>query len=295
MRPSSSADGAHRSSTASPGPAQAPGPPQLRLHRAEPPARPPARASGAGQGRGPGPAPLAACALPPPSAAAATPAGGAHARSVFSMMNLTFSSVSSVMRTVGWLAYGMAAPRLPFPPRPARLCPALPVPAAPPSAAPCRPPTPPGGPDPDPPPRWKQAETRRGAGALGFIADGGRRRRRRPRPRSGSGVGVPASAALVQPRQVGDLRDTTRAGSAPARAEDNAKSPEKRRPGYPREEPAAFLRAAKGPPCLLGSGVELGFVSVTAPSTPKQHLQPWAWKPCPYCFPRVNTLGMFLP
>lgn len=38
------------------------------------------------------------------------PRGGAHARSVFSMMNLTFSSVSSVMRTVGWLAYGMAAP-----------------------------------------------------------------------------------------------------------------------------------------------------------------------------------------
>lgn len=30
------------------------------------------------------------------------------------------------MRTVGWLAYGMAAPRLPFPPRPARLCPARP-------------------------------------------------------------------------------------------------------------------------------------------------------------------------
>lgn len=41
----------------------------------------------------------------------------AHARSVFSMMNLTFSSVSSVMRTVGWLAYGMAAPLRPGPAR----------------------------------------------------------------------------------------------------------------------------------------------------------------------------------
>lgn len=31
-----------------------------------------------------------------------------YARSVFSIMNLTFSSVSSVIRTVGWLAYGIA-------------------------------------------------------------------------------------------------------------------------------------------------------------------------------------------
>lgn len=30
-----------------------------------------------------------------------------HAKSVFSMTNLTFSSVSSVIFTVGWLAYGI--------------------------------------------------------------------------------------------------------------------------------------------------------------------------------------------
>lgn len=40
--------------------------------------------------------PCAAGRFPPPLAA--------HARSVFSMINLTFSSLSSVMRTVGWLA-----------------------------------------------------------------------------------------------------------------------------------------------------------------------------------------------
>jgi hypothetical protein len=33
-----------------------------------------------------------------------------YARSVFSMINLTFSSVSSVIRTVGWLAYGITPP-----------------------------------------------------------------------------------------------------------------------------------------------------------------------------------------
>lgn len=38
-----------------------------------------------------------------------------YARSVFSMMNLTFSSVSSVIRTVGWLAYGIVPQDPPAP------------------------------------------------------------------------------------------------------------------------------------------------------------------------------------
>jgi hypothetical protein len=46
----------------------------------------------------------------------------ATARSVFSIMNLTFSSVSSVIRTVGWLAYGIATLRQAPAPAAQRAC-----------------------------------------------------------------------------------------------------------------------------------------------------------------------------
>lgn len=89
----------------------------ISVQRAEPranaapaarPAAPPAACPGLGPPRRP-PRPSRCAPSPQPASGRATPAA-AHARSVFSMMNLTFSSVSSVMRTVGWLAYGMAAP-----------------------------------------------------------------------------------------------------------------------------------------------------------------------------------------
>lgn len=125
----------------------------------------PARLHGAARGRfTPGPARSA-----PPR-----PCGGAHARSVFSMMNLTFSSVSSVMRTVGWLAYGMAAP-----PRSRR----------------------PPGPSPPRSPRPRCARKKSpGQAEYDFIGAG-----------EGPGTAPPvlaaaaASPALVQPRQVLDL------------------------------------------------------------------------------------------
>lgn len=102
------------------------------------------------------------------------PRGAAHARSVFSMMNLTFSSVSSVMRTVGWLAYGMAAP-----PRSRR------------PPAPCPPRS--------PRPRCARKKSP-GQAENEFIGAG-----------EGPGTAPPllaaaaASPALVQPRQVLDL------------------------------------------------------------------------------------------
>lgn len=45
-----------------------------------------------------------------------------YARSVFSIMNLTFSSVSSVIRTVGWLAYGITTGCQSPAPAPQRAC-----------------------------------------------------------------------------------------------------------------------------------------------------------------------------
>lgn len=115
-----------------------PGPPRLRPTQALP-APPPPR----------GALPLRPPTPPPSRLRGGPPRVAAHARSVFSMMNLTFSSVSSVMRTVGWLAYGMAAPRC----RPAR-------PPPQPSRRPRTPPVgredPPGGPDPPTPLREKQ-------------------------------------------------------------------------------------------------------------------------------------------
>lgn len=98
----------------------------------------------------------AGCPASPGAASSRARPPRAHARSVFSMMNLTFSSVSSVMRTVGWLAYGMAAPLRPRHRPGARLPSAL---------APLRPP-PPGGPArsvpaplPPPPPVRPQKES----------------------------------------------------------------------------------------------------------------------------------------
>ena len=52
---------------------------------------------------------------PPRSTAAGLFPQRPYARSVFSMMNLTFSSVSSVIRTVGWLAYGIVPNHPPDP------------------------------------------------------------------------------------------------------------------------------------------------------------------------------------
>lgn len=81
----------------------------------------------------------------------------AHARSVFSMMNLTFSSVSSVMRTVGWLAYGMAAPLRPGPAR--RPAPVRPRPLAAAASRRTRPVRPVPAPLPPPPPVRPQKES----------------------------------------------------------------------------------------------------------------------------------------
>lgn len=135
---------------------------------------------------GPPPGPPAA-ASPPGPPALARPRGGAHARSVFSMMNLTFSSVSSVMRTVGWLAYGMAAPpRSRFQPR-----------SRPRSRRPERPP------GPSPPRSLRPRCARKNSpcqAEYDFIGAG-----------EGPGAAPPllaaaaASPALVQPRQVLDL------------------------------------------------------------------------------------------
>lgn len=141
---------------------------------------------------GPSPGPPAA-ASPPGPPAPARPRGGAHARSVFSMMNLTFSSVSSVMRTVGWLAYGMAAPpRCRFQPR-----------SRPRSRSRSRSQHPERPPGPSPPrsPRPRCARKNSPCQAeYDFIGAG-----------EGPGAAPPvlaaaaASPALVQPRQVLDL------------------------------------------------------------------------------------------
>lgn len=80
--------------------------PQPRRRRPAPPipeAEAPPRGPSPGKTRPP-PGPGA---NPPRSTVASLLPQGPYARSVFSMMNLTFSSVSSVIRTVGWLAYGI--------------------------------------------------------------------------------------------------------------------------------------------------------------------------------------------
>lgn len=133
MRPSSSADGAHRSSTASPGPAQAPGPPQLRLHRAEPPAPPAAPAPGSGlrdrarpravRGR-----PRGLCAapiqLPRPRGRCSRQVGVLDDE-----LDVLVRQLGDAHRGLVGVRHGRPAPSLPSPPRPARPPPPRPPPA----------------------------------------------------------------------------------------------------------------------------------------------------------------------
>lgn len=171
----------------------------ISVQRAEPranaapaarPAAPPAACPGLGPPRRP-PRPSRCAPSPQPASGRATRAA-AHARSVFSMMNLTFSSVSSVMRTVGWLAYGMAAPDG-----------ALLGRRRTPSRRPRAPPA--GSEDPTHPARRGRSRTEACGGESAGLYWCCGERTLHPRSGAASERGAPSSAALVQPRQVGDL------------------------------------------------------------------------------------------